>query len=387
VEVRREVLRIKHDVKLAMLPLAGFDYEKVHGVNCEAVVGHTQIPVGMAGPLLLDGVEVHVPLATTEGALVASTARGCQSITMAGGATSVLLKDGMTRAPLLQVPSALQAAEMAAWVKEPTNYALLKQQFESTSAHVKLLSVTTQIAGRNCYARFVCFTGDAMGMNMAGKACAAACALLAEQFPHMKVASLSGNTCADKKPTAMNWVEGRGKSVVAEVVLPGDVVSKVLKSSVKDMASTCVNKNLIGSAMAGAVGGFNAHAANVVAALFIATGQDPAQVVSSSQCITIMEAVNNGKDLHISCTMPSVEVGTLGGGTHLPAQSACLESLNLRGANPALPGSNAATLARTVCATVLAGEVSLMAALCSGSLIESHMALNRKGAPAPEKKA
>jgi hydroxymethylglutaryl-CoA reductase (NADPH) len=131
---------------------------------------------------------------------------------------------------------------------------------------------------------------------------------------------LSGNFCTDKKPSAINWIEGRGKSVVCEALIKGDVVRETLKTTVKDVVNLNVSKNLIGSAMAGSIGGFNAHASNIVTAIFLATGQDPAQNVESSNCITLMESANDGQDLHMSVTMPSIEVGTVGGGTHLAAQ-------------------------------------------------------------------
>jgi len=334
--------------------------------------------VGVAGPLRVDGIPVHVPMATTEGALVASTSRGCKAL---GSVSTVLLEDAISRAPLLQFPSVVQAGEFAHWIKKEESFAKVKEQFEATTRFGKLKSVKVTLAGRNVYVRFVCSTGDAMGMNMAGKGTQAALGMLAGLFPGMVVASLSGNLCADKKAAAVNWIEGRGKSVVAEAVIPGEVVRSVLKTTVASIINVNINKNLVGSAMAGALGGFNAHAANVVAAVFLATGQDPAQVVESSQCITLMEPTNDGKDLHVSCTMPAIEVGTVGGGTSLQSQAACLTMLGVKGSHPHLPGSNAQRLARVVCAAVLAGEVSLVAALSSGDLIKSHMKLNRKGDP------
>lgn len=151
-------------------------------------------------------------------------------------------------------------------------------------------------------------------------------------FPDLEIISLSGNYCTDKKPAAINWLDGRGKSVVSEATVPASVVEKVLKTTVKALVDLNISKNLIGSSLAGSIGGFNAHAANVVAAIFIATGQDPAQVVTSSNCMTLMEACGSeGQDLYISCTMPSIEIGTVGGGTGLPAQSACLDMMGLRG--------------------------------------------------------
>jgi len=196
-----------------------------------------------------------------------------------------------------------------------------------------------------------------------------------KHFTDMEILSLSGNFCTDKKPSAVNWLEGRGKSVVCEAVIPASVVKTILKTTVTALVDLNINKNLIGSAMAGSIGGFNAHAANIVTAVFIATGQDPAQNVASANCLTVMEA--RREDLYISCTMPSIELGTVGGGTVLPPQTACLQMLGVKGPNVEQPGQNATTLARVVCAAVLAGELSLMSALAAGHLVRSHLRHNR----------
>ncbi|VAI60057.1 unnamed protein product [Triticum turgidum subsp. durum] len=195
--------------------------------------------------------------------------------------------------------------------------------------------------------------------------------------PTWKSSAYLGNYCSDKKATAVNWIEGRGKSVVCEATIKGRVVQSVLKTTVEKLVELNIIKNLAGSAVAGALGGFNAHASNIVTALFIATGQDPAQNVESSQCITMLEAVNEGKDLHISVTMPSIEVGTIGGGTSLTSQAACLNLLGVKGPNHGSPGANARLLATIVAGSVLAGELSLLAALAAGQLVKSHMKYNR----------
>ena len=196
----------------------------------------------------------------------------------------------------------------------------------------------------------------------------------------MKVISLSGNFCTDKKPAAINWIEGRGKSVVCEAVLPSNVVQNILKTDIKSLVHLNKSKNLIGSAMAGSIGGFNAHAANIVTAIYIATGQDPAQVVVSSNCMTSLEEIDSS--LVMTCTMPSVEVATVGGGTVLESQRACLGILGVSGACKSdVAGSNASKLARIVCGSVLAGELSLLSALSTGDLVKSHMAHNRLSQP------
>ena len=213
---------------------------------------------------------------------------------------------------------------------------------------------------------------------MVSKGSLAVIETLQNEFPSLQLVALSGNMCTDKKAAATNWLNGRGKSVVVEAVIPREVVEKTLKTTVKALVHTNINKNLIGSAMAGAIGGFNAHASNIVTAIFLATGQDPAQNVESSNCITLIEETDDN-DLWISCTMPSIEVGTVGGGTSLEAQSACLEAIGCKGGG-ATPGENARKLATVVAAATMAGELSLLAALAANTLVQAHMVHNRKPA-------
>jgi hydroxymethylglutaryl-CoA reductase (NADPH) len=367
-----------HRDTLEALPHENYDYDQVHGVCCENVIGYIPIPVGTVGPLILDGKEYFVPMATTEGCLVASTHRGAKALSQAleGGVTSVLLRDGMTRGPAVEFPSAKRAAELKAWLEQPENYTAVKKVFDSTSRFARLQEIKVGIAGRKAFLRFKCATGDAMGMNMISKAVTEALTYIYSIFDDMKVLGLSGNYCTDKKPSAINWIDGRGKSVVCEATIPKEVVKKVLKTNVRDVVELNISKNLIGSSMAGSIGGNNAHASNIVTAIFIACGQDPAQNVESSNCITLFEETPNG-DLYMSCTMPSIEVGTVGGGTNLAAQAACLQMLGVKGSSE-VPGQNAQTLARIVCATVMAGELSLMSAIASGDLIKAHLKHNRK---------
>ncbi|KAK9286581.1 hypothetical protein L1049_014980 [Liquidambar formosana] len=340
-------------------------------------VGYVQIPVGIAGPLLLNGREYSVPMATTEGCLVASTNRGCKAIYMSGGATGVLLRDAMTRAPVVRFGTAKRAAELKFFLEDPLNFETLAIVFNRSSRFGRLQSIKCAIAGKNLFMRFSCSTGDAMGMNMVSKGVQNVLDFLQTDFPDMDVIGISGNYCSDKKPAAVNWIEGRGKSVVCEAIIKEEVVKKVLKTNVAALVELNMLKNLTGSAMAGALGGFNAHASNIVSAVYIATGQDPAQNVESSHCITMMEAVNDGKDLHVSVTMPSIEVGTVGGGTQLASQSACLNLLGVKGASKDSPGSNSRLLATIVAGSVLAGELSLMSALAAGQLVQSHLKYNR----------
>ncbi|CAK8561834.1 unnamed protein product [Lathyrus sativus] len=375
--IRRSAVQTISGKSLEGLPLEGFDYDSILGQCCEMPIGFVQIPVGVAGPLLLDGVEYTVPMATTEGCLVASTNRGCKAIHACGGASSVLLRDGMTRAPVVRFSSAKRAAQLKFYLEDPLNFDDLSLTFNKSSRFARLQSIQPAIAGKNLYIRFRCSTGDAMGMNMVSKGVQNVLDFLQNDFPDMEVIGISGNFCSDKKAAAVNWIEGRGKSVVCEAVIKEEVVKKVLKTSVEALVELNMLKNLTGSAVAGALGGFNAHASNIVSAIYLATGQDPAQNVESSHCITMMEAVNDGKDLHISVTMPSIEVGTVGGGTQLASQSACLNLLGVKGASKDSPGANSRLLATIVAGSVLAGELSLMSAIAAGQLVKSHMKYNR----------
>ena len=273
------------------LPYKDYNYENVHGACCENVIGYLPLPLGVAGPLVIDGQSFYLPMATTEGVLVASTNRGCKAINAGGGATTVLTGDGMTRGPCIAFSTLARAGTAKVWLDSAEGQKVMKDAFNSTSRFARLQSMKTAMAGTYLYIRFKTTTGDAMGMNMISKGVERALDVMSNDsgFDDMAIISVSGNFCTDKKPAAINWVDGRGKSVVAEAIIPGEVIRKVLKSDVNALVELNTSKNLIGSAMAGSIGGFNAHAANLVAAVFLATGQDPAQVVESSQCITVMK--------------------------------------------------------------------------------------------------
>ncbi len=364
--VEQKLASLGHSGALEGLPYeTDLDYSRVHGANCEIVVGYVPLPVGIIGPLTINGESFYIPMATTEGCLVASTNRGAKAITEGGGALAQIVRDGITRAPCIRMPTAMAAAQLKLWCETPENFVQMKAAFESTTSFGKLHECKATIAGKNVYLRLVCFSGDAMGMNMVSKGTLAVIECLRKEFPELSLVALSGNMCTDKKAAATNWLEGRGKSVVVEATIPKDVVRKTLKTTVPAIVETNLNKNLVGSAMAGVIGGFNAHASNIVSAIFLATGQDPAQNVESSNCITLMEETESG-DLWISCTMPSIEVGTVGGGTSLAAQAACLKALGCQGGG-ANPGDNAQRLAKVIASATMAGELSLLAALAANT--------------------
>ncbi|KAK3705900.1 3-hydroxy-3-methylglutaryl-coenzyme A (HMG-CoA) reductase isozyme [Vermiconidia calcicola] len=388
VKVRRSVIsrtpatmELTHKLEKSKLPYEHFDYDRVHGACCENVIGYLPLPLGVAGPMTIDGRSYFLPMATTEGVLVASTSRGAKAINAGGGAVTVLTGDGMTRGPCIGFQTLTRAAAAKLWLDSHEGQKTMKDAFNSTSRFARLQSLKTAIAGTYVYVRFKTTTGDAMGMNMISKGVEHSLKVMSEEagFEDMAIITVSGNYCTDKKPAAINWIDGRGKSVVAEAIIPAEVVRTVLKSDVNALVELNISKNFIGSAMAGSIGGFNAHAANIVTAIFLATGQDPAQNVESSNCITVMKNLNG--NLQISVSMPSIEVGTIGGGTVLEPQAAMLDLLGVRGAHATTPGDNARQLARIVAAGVLAGELSLCSALAAGHLVKAHMSHNRSAAP------
>ncbi|KAL4954040.1 hydroxymethylglutaryl-coenzyme A reductase-domain-containing protein [Aspergillus filifer] len=388
VKIRRAVISrtaatsaVTSSLEHSKVPYKDYNYGLVHGACCENVIGNLPLPLGVAGPLTIDGQSYFIPMATTEGVLVASASRGAKAINAGGGAVTVLTGDGMTRGPCVGFPTLARAAAAKVWLDSDEGKSVMTAAFNSTSRFARLQHLKTALAGTYLYIRFKTTTGDAMGMNMISKGVEKALHIMATEcgFDDMATISVSGNFCTDKKAAALNWIDGRGKSVVAEAIIPGDVVRNVLKSDVDALVELNTSKNLIGSAMAGSLGGFNAHASNIVTAIFLATGQDPAQNVESSSCITTMK--NSNGNLQIAVSMPSIEVGTIGGGTILEAQSAMLDFLGVRGSHPTNPGDNARQLARIVAAAVLAGELSLCSALAAGHLVRAHMAHNRSAAP------
>ncbi len=375
--LRRRFLERKLGVSLSSVGSTIIDFEEVEGRNIENAIGATQIPLAVVGPLRVEGEyargDFYVPMATTEGALVAGVNRGAKAITLSGGARCRVVRDGMTRAPLFRLPSVADAVEFVRWVE--TSFSEIKKAAESTTRFGKLVRVEPYIMGNLVWLRFVYTTGDAMGMNMATIATDAACRYILEKYPgSVTLVALSGNMCVDKKPAHINALLGRGKTVIAEALIPSHVLEKVFRARAEDIHRVNVEKNLLGSSYAGSLS-FNAHFANIIAAIFIATGQDVAQVVESSMGWTSTEVRDSGS-LYIAVTLPSLEVGTVGGGTQLPTQREALSIMGVAGSgNP--PGTNARKLAEIIAATVLAGELNLLAALARNELASAHAKARR----------
>ena len=368
VDDRRKAVEELTKTNLENISKFCFDSEKA-SKNIENMIGAIQIPLGFAGPVIINGDhakgEFIIPLATTEGALVASISRGMSVINDGGGARVKVFQDGMTRAPVFRTEGIDHCMRVMDWIDK--NKELLSSIVNTTTEHGNLTSVESFPAGRNLYIRFTYDTGDAMGMNMATIATEAACKEIEKQTGAVMV-SVSGNLCSDKKAAAINMIKGRGKSVIAEAIIPKDVAENRLHASTASIVETSVRKNLVGSSLSVTMGA-NAHAANMVAAIYIATGQDPAQAVGGSMTTTMCEDVNG--DLYIAVRMPSIEVGTVGGGTRLPTQS---EALNMIGC---LGNEKAKKLAEIVAVTVLAGELSTISAQAAGHLGKAHQALGR----------
>ncbi len=390
-EARRRLLAEETGADLETVGAYAFDAADAES-NIENAVGAAQVPMGVVGPVAIDGGAVdgerYLPLATTEGALVASVNRGCAAIGAAGGATARVLQSAMTRAPVFRVADVGEAGAVAAWVRD--SFETLAAAAEATTSHGELREVTPYVVGDSVFLRFAYDTKDAMGMNMATIATEAAAEVVERETPAELVA-LSGNLCSDKKPAAVNSVEGRGRTVAADVEIPGDIVEDYFGTTPAAIVEANTRKNLVGSAKAGSLG-FNAHAANTVAAAFLATGQDMAQVVEGANAITTAEvrdggpasgasgaspdAETSGGALYASVTLASLEVGTVGGGTALPTQAEALEVVGVGGGgDPA--GSNADALAEVIAAAALGGELSLLGALAADNLAGAHEELGR----------
>jgi hydroxymethylglutaryl-CoA reductase (NADPH) len=338
--------------------------------NIENFIGVAQVPIGLAGPLLVNGQfakgEFYVPLATTEGTLVASYNRGMKLLRESGGVTTTVVDDAMQRAPVFVFKSAREAQNFGLWVKE--NFAEIKARAEATTSIGKLRDIQQFPASRFLYLRFNYTTGDAAGQNMVGKATKAACDWISKVYPGIERYQLEGSLATDKKTSSVNTLNTRGKKVIAEATIPAVRLEEIMHVTVEQIFAARLTSQL-GGYLAG-VNNNGAHSANGITAMFIACGQDVANVAESSAAAVYAEITATG-DYYFSVTIPALIVATYGGGTALPTQRECLELLNCYGKG------KVKKFAEIVAATVLCGELSLGTAVIADEWVSSHEQFGR----------
>jgi hydroxymethylglutaryl-CoA reductase (NADPH) len=348
-----------------------FGREQVRG-NIENLVGAAHVPLGIAGPLQVNGEHAqgsyYVPFATTEGTLVSTYQYGMRAITEAGGANAYVVADSLDITPCFVLAGAGEANAFAQWLHE--HLPELKRVAEQTTAHGRLIAIDTRVLGRRVFARFVFTTGDAMGMNMVNIAVDAVCRRALE-LTRCERYYLRCNYSSDKKPAAINLMRPYGKEVIVDVTLPAAVVETYLGVTTRELLDF-VAAGRQGAMQAGALG-MNAHFANGLAAVFIACGQDVAQVVNASIGFADVELAGDD-DLYVFARVPNLVVGTVGGGTGLPTQRECLALLECVG------DGAAPKFAEIVAATLVAGEIAIAAALANGRFIEAHRQNRRREA-------
>ena len=363
-ETRREFVRERTGKELNHVGQFSFDAMVLPG-NIENFVGVAQVPIGLAGPLLVNGEfakgEFYVPLATTEGTLVASYNRGMKLLREAGGVTTTVVDDAMQRAPAFVFKSAREAKSFGVWIKE--NFAQIKQQAETTTRTGKLRDIEQYAAARFLYLRFNYTTGDAAGQNMTGKATRAACEWIMQNYAGIERYQLEASLATDKKHSHVNTLHTRGKRVIAEATIPAALLQDIMHAGVDKMFAARLTSQL-GGFLAG-VNNNGAHSANGIAAIFIACGQDAANVAESSAAAVYAEITTSG-DYYFSITIPSLIVATYGGGTGLPTQRECLEIMDCYGTDRVYK------FAEIVAATVLCGELSLGTAVVADEWVSSH---------------
>lgn len=372
IEKRRSLIEKELQVALSALQIAVPQIGDADARNCEQMFGAVPVPVGLAGPLRITFSsgethdDIYLPLATTEGALVASVNRGCKALREAGGIRAASEYVGMTRSIAFEVKDAEATSEKireleTAW----------KGVGEETSGHLKILSYEIDTKDDLLFLTIAADTGEAMGMNMLTIAAQAIGEFLSKEL-HINMLTVAGNVDGDKKPSLRTKTKGRGYRVSVEATLPEAVIREVLRSSADALLKTARAKLGIGSDIAGALGK-NLHVANTVAALYLATGQDAAHVVEGSLADTTVSKHQGG--IRIKVELPALLVGVRGGGTNLPAQKQCLD-LVLRTRTKLRPP---AQLAETIAGACLAGDLSLLAAQSTNTLARAHRRLARKG--------
>ena len=361
---RADFVRERTGASLEHVTSYSFDPDALRG-NVEHFVGVAQVPIGVAGPLLVNGEhaqgEFYVPMATAEGTLVASYNRGMRLLHAAGGVTTTILDDRMQRAPAFVFASAREAREFATWLTE--HFDEIKAAAEATTRSGVLQDIEQYSASRILYTRFNYTTGDAAGQNLTGKATYAACKWINEHYDGIEHYFLESNFATDKKSSQVNMLKTRGKRVVAEATIPDRLFNEIMRSGSELMFRARQVSNL-GGFMSG-VNNNGAHSANGITAMFIATGQDAANVAESSAAFVHAELRPNG-DYYYSVTIPSLIVATYGGGTGLATQRECLEMLGCYG------NGGVRKFAEIVAATVLCGELSLGSAIVAEEWVEAH---------------
>ena len=341
-----------------------FDPHATKG-NIENFTGVAQVPIGFAGPLRIDGEQANgeflIPLATTEGTLVASYNRGMKLMNLSGGVKVTVVADAMQRAPAFVFKDARAGRDFVQWVQD--NFATIQDEAEATSSVAKLFNVDPYVSNKFVYLRFNYTTGDAAGQNMVGRATFAACSWILDNYPGIERFYLESNFATDKKASQINIMRTRGKRVTAEATIPRDVLIQHMRVEPESLAYH-YGVASIGGFLSG-VNNNGLHSANSITAMFIATGQDVANVSESSAGIMYVELTPD-HDLYMSLTIPSLIVATHGGGTHLPTQRECLEILGCVGRG------KVNRLAEIIAAVALAGEISLAAAISSSDWVSSH---------------
>jgi hydroxymethylglutaryl-CoA reductase (NADPH) len=364
IEARREFVRSFTGSSPEHLFKQSFDSRLTEG-NIENFVGAAQIPVGLAGPIRVNGEhavgEFLIPLATTEGTLVASYSRGMKVLNLSGGVTATVSDDRMQRAPVFIFDSAREARDFRTWVA--VNMDEIRRAAEATSSVAKLLDIDIFLANKFAYLRFNYATGDAAGQNMVGRATFAACSWMLDNIDTVRSFYLESNLATDKKHSQINIMRTRGKRVTAEAVIPHDVLVQHMRVEPRSLHYHSQVSN-VGAFISGANNN-GAHSPNGITAMFIATGQDVANVAESCSGIVYTELTEN-EDLYISITIPSLIVATYGGGVGLPTQRECLEMLGCWGKG------KVSKLAEIIGAVVLAGEISLASAISSLDWVSSH---------------
>ncbi len=366
---RREFVRGVTGVALDQVGAYCVDPAGLAG-NIENFAGFAQVPIGIAGPLRINGEhargDFYIPMATTEGTLVASYNRGMRLLTAAGGVRATVVDDRMQRAPVFLFDHAGAADEFGRWVEQ--NETAIAAAAEATTRVGKLLEIEQYAVGPLLYLRFDFSTGDAAGQNMVGRATLAACQWIVENHPGTPRFVLSGGIDTDKKHSEINVLRTRGKRVVAEATIPADLLRDIMGVEPKALF-WARQLSQTGAFLAGSANN-GAHAANGLAALFIATGQDAANVAESHAGIVYTQLLESG-DYYWSITLPALIVATVGGGTGLATQRECLEMIGCFG-----PGK-VRRLAEICAAVVLAGEISLSSAVLAGDWVSSHERLGR----------